>query len=158
MTRDDDQAGRQEPSDHQPPPDGEAGDATPTFVEEFMGLTIEWFDSVSAEDTPTPSSASEPGEADERPEATPGINDGWHDLPPGARPFTPDEMIPDRSFLISEFLPGPDDPGISYAEDDPDSPKARERRRLVEQNREIYETLPTDLRPELGERSADVDA
>jgi hypothetical protein len=88
------------------------------------------------------------------------VNDGWYDLPPGAEPFTPDEMIPDRSFMISEFLPGDGDTGPRYAteSEDPDSPKARERRRLVRQNWEIYEKLPEDVRPEFGERSTDADS
>jgi hypothetical protein len=95
-------------------------------VDDLGGVTIEGFD--------------EPAE-------TGSVNDGWWDLPDGAEPFTPDEMIPDRTFMISEFLPGDGDtrPRYSTEAEDPDSPKARERRRLVEQNSHIYNNPPDDL-------------
>jgi hypothetical protein len=107
--------------DGEPSPDDEPEDEEPRSAEPSAGVTIEGFDA---------------------PAETPSVNDGWHDLPEGADAFTPDEMIPDRTFLISEFLPDRDDPGIHYAEpgsEDPESPKARMRRELVERNREVYE-------------------
>ena len=54
--------------------------------------------------------------------------DGWHDLPAGAEPFTPAQMILDRSFFITDFMPDSyDTPGHGYAEP---GRKIRSRRRL----------------------------
>ena len=86
---------------------------------------------------------------DQPPQAE-SINDGWYDLPPGAEPFTPDQWIPDRTFNISDIIP--DDlllpEGDGYMKpgqpEDPDSPKAGERRRLVEQNKHIYGESPPE--------------
>lgn len=133
MNRDDDQRREDKPTgcddsaNLEPPPASEVSDANSPYVEEVEGgVTVEWHGV-------TPS---------ETPEAT-SRGDGWHDLPDGAEPFTPEQTTPDHGFLISEIMPDSyDTPGLRYAEpgsENPDSPKARLRRELVERNRRLYE-------------------
>ena len=141
LIRRDDSSSRREPL-----PPAEDSDPDGSCVEEVEGgVTIEWH-GVEPSDTAEETSSG----------------DGWYDLPDGAEPFTPEQMTPDRGFLISEFMPDRyDTPGHGYAEpgsEDPESPKARLRRDLVARNRDVYEDPQADAHPVVGESPADEDS
>jgi hypothetical protein len=86
--------------------------------------------------------------AEDVPDPNADINEGWNELPEGASPYEPEQMIPDREIDSAAYAPDDYDKPLQYEsadEADPDSPKAQLRRKIIEDNPTVYEGY--DLNP-----------